>query len=871
MTFFVLRPGRRGEVTAVDGRATCGVGHDHAIAEELADEFDVGSFAATCASAREFEERLNELRALDRCFVDFGARFVWKCIEEFEIFAFFLEVIESVFHFESALSSGGALRDADAAAGAVVGIDLDAHFGSSGNFFAFPIARGEAGGCIGRGFGQEGLDADGGVRARNRAEGATDTSVWIPNGDFASDTAFFPFRRSGGEMPIGIEDGGWERFAFVFHEFAHDLLDVFGSVAEIGADAVQIAERRWDFDFVEVFTSGIDGGVVLLNDGFALLAVCFFGSFFDFFDGLGFGQDAGEFEEACLHDGIDARAHARRFGDFTSVDDEESDFLFDDFFLRFGGNVIPRFFGGVWAVQEECSAHVGIGEYFAFFDEPELVNGDEVCALDEVCPFDGLFAESEVRNRLATRFFRVVDEVTLREHRGIFADDFDGVFVGADGAVATQTEEDGARVFGVFGDEGRIPGDAVFGEVVGDPDGEVIFGSVFFEFIQDGFCHCRREFFRREAIATADDFWHIRADDFAPAFGHGSDDIQIERFAQRASFFRAIQDGDRFDRFGERRQDGFCVERTIQMDGEDTRFFAFCIESIDGFVSGTDSRPHENHDAIGIGGTVVFEDVILTTREFCESIHRFFDDTGDGVVVGIARFASLEEDIGVLRRAADGRVFGRESAIMASNDEVFVDECTRIFERQIVDFVDFVRRAEAVEEVEERNARFERRHLGDHRHVLGFLNARRRKHGESGRAGVHDVAVIAKDRKSMACQATRGDVENRRREFASDFEHVRNLEQETLRRGERRRQGAALKRAVNGTCGTRFALHFDDAGNFVPNVFLRLRRPIVGELCHRRGRRNRVNTNDFVRHKRGVCRCFVTINCLDKRHVVPSP
>ena len=43
--------------------------------------------------------------------------------------------------------------------------------------------------------------------ARNRAEGATDTSVWIPDGDFASDTAFFPFRRGGGEMPIGVEDG----------------------------------------------------------------------------------------------------------------------------------------------------------------------------------------------------------------------------------------------------------------------------------------------------------------------------------------------------------------------------------------------------------------------------------------------------------------------------------------------------------------------------------------------------------------------------------------------------------------------------------------------------------------------------------------
>ena len=61
MTIFVNGPRRGGKVTTVDGGATSCVGDDHAITEELGDEFDVRRLTATSASARELEERLNEL------------------------------------------------------------------------------------------------------------------------------------------------------------------------------------------------------------------------------------------------------------------------------------------------------------------------------------------------------------------------------------------------------------------------------------------------------------------------------------------------------------------------------------------------------------------------------------------------------------------------------------------------------------------------------------------------------------------------------------------------------------------------------------------------------------------------------------------
>ena len=59
-------PRRRRQVGAVDRRAAGRVGHDHPIAEELADEPDVRRLAAAAAGTRELEERLEHLRALDR-------------------------------------------------------------------------------------------------------------------------------------------------------------------------------------------------------------------------------------------------------------------------------------------------------------------------------------------------------------------------------------------------------------------------------------------------------------------------------------------------------------------------------------------------------------------------------------------------------------------------------------------------------------------------------------------------------------------------------------------------------------------------------------------------------------------------------------
>ena len=56
--FAVDGPGGGGQVAAVDGGAAGGIGDQHAVAEELGEQLDVGCLAAAGAGAGELEQRL---------------------------------------------------------------------------------------------------------------------------------------------------------------------------------------------------------------------------------------------------------------------------------------------------------------------------------------------------------------------------------------------------------------------------------------------------------------------------------------------------------------------------------------------------------------------------------------------------------------------------------------------------------------------------------------------------------------------------------------------------------------------------------------------------------------------------------------------
>ena len=95
-----------------------------------------------------------------------------------------------------------------------------------------------------------------------------------------------------------------------------------------------------------------------------------------------------------------------------------------------------------------------------------------------------------------------------------------------------------------------------------------------------------------------------------------------------------------------------------------------------------------------------------------------------------------------------------------------------------------MRGAEAIEEMQKRNARLQRGGMRDEREILRFLHGSRAEHRPTGRARRHDIAVIAEDRKRLRGQRARRDVKDRRRQFAGDLVHVRDHQEQSLRSGE---------------------------------------------------------------------------------------
>ncbi len=189
---------------------------------------------------------------------------------------------------------------------------------------------------------------------------------------------------------------------------------------------------------------------------------------------------------------------------------------------------------------------------------------------------------------------------------------------------------------------------------------------------------------------------------------------------------------------------------------------------------------------------------------------------------------------------------GRKRALPVLDDAVHIDEGAHVVFGEHFDLVDFMRSAEAVEEMQEGNAGLERGRMSDERQVHGLLHGVRREHGEPRGPAEHHVGVVAENREGVGGHRARADVKCRGRKFARDLVHVRDHQQQALRRGEGRGQGPGLERAVNRSGSAAFALHFDHVGHGAPDVGHGFRRPLVRPLAHVRRRRDGINGDDLI-------------------------
>ena len=113
--------------------------------------------------------------------------------------------------------------------------------------------------------------------------------------------------------------------------------------------------------------------------------------------------------------------------------------------------------------------------------------------------------------------------------------------------------------------------------------------------------------------------------------------------------------------------------------------------------------------------------------------------------------------------------------------QLVVDHEAHVVEAQLFDLGDLVRSAEAIEEMQERNARLQGRGVRDQRHVHGFLHRIGRQQRKAGRPDRHGVLMIAKDRQRLRRNGAGSHVNDRRGQLARDLVHVGNHQQQALR------------------------------------------------------------------------------------------
>ena len=845
----VLRPRRRRQVAAVDRRAAGRVCHHQALAEELGEELHVGRLAAAGAGAGELEERLEELGAANARVVDAGAVVHRQRLEERDPLALAghdrlarLQVDGLPRRRRRVLHRAG--LDAQCAAGAVLDVDLEREAGV-GQAARLEHRREEPGG--------RGLEPlrlveprpDHAVRAHEATAPALDARVGIPHRHEVGDVPLLVGGRAARVRAVDRKRAHRELVAAAGQHRPGHLADELGRPVRDGrAHVVLGGQAARQLDPMEGRERAVHGGVVSLDHLGSAAGVGVLDRVLDPGDGIVAGKDAREREEARLKDGVRAAGEPRFPGDAAGVDRVHLDALREHLLLDRERQGVPHRIRWLRAVEEQGRAGGGAAEDVDRPEEAELMAADEPGTGHEVGRLDRLVAEAQVRDRLRARLLRVVDEVALGREAGV-TEDLDRVLVGADGAVGAETEEHRPHRPGRLDVELGADGDARPADVVADADGEPPPRPLAAQLLQDARHHRRGELLRGEPVAAAGHERQV-ARPARMRLAERRDDVEEERLALRARLLGAVEHGDPAHRRRKRSQELRRREGPHEPQLDDADPLAAGDQSLDGAPRRDGARAGQDEDALGLWVAVVGDQAVAPPDPARQGVHRLLDDRRRVRVERVHGLARLEVGVRVLGGATDERPVGRERPAAMGVDELLGDERAQVVVGERLDRVQLVRRPKAVEEVDERDPRAQRRRLGDERQVVGLLDGVGGQKREPGAAGGHHVGVVAEDREPLGRERPGGDVEDRRRELPRDLEHVGEHEEQALRCREGRRKRARLERAVKRAGRAALALHLDDGRHRPPHVRPPFARPLVGQLGHRRGGRDRVDAADLV-------------------------
>ena len=581
----------------------------------------------------------------------------------------------------------------------------------------------------------------------------------------------------------------------------------------------------------------VDGGAVHLDDVLTLGAVGLDDRLLHIGDRLVDGDDVRELEKRRLKHGVRApRAETDRLGELHGVAGVKLHVVFRDIALDAGGQLGLKLLVRPRAVEQEIAAGLHVLHHLEALEIRRIVAGDKVRLLDVIRGADRLVAEAEVGDGRAAGFLGVVLEVSLHLFVGVVADDLDGVLVCADGAVRAETPEF-ARLRARGGDVGIFRHrEREAGHVVRDGERELDLRVLGEEVFKRGEQVAGLGVLAAETVAAVADY---AADELRAAQGGG--EVDIERLAESAGLLRAVEHGEALRGLRQHAQQVLRGKRTVEVDLHDADAASARVQIVHDLLRRLADGAHRDEDVLRVRRAVIVEGLVVRADLGVDAVHVLLHEVRRLQISAVAGFAVLEEGLRLLRRAHQVGVVRvqRAGAEGAHGGEVGHAE-----QRVVVpdaDLLILVARAEAVEEVEHRETPGDGGKVGDGGEVHDLLHAVGRQNGEARLAHAHHVAVVAENAERVSREGAGGDVEHRGRLLRRELIHVRDHQQQTLRRRERAGVCAGGNGAVDRAGGAALGLHFHDGNALAEDVSSALRAPLVHALRHRGGRSDRID------------------------------
>ena len=123
-----------------------------------------------------------------------------------------------------------------------------------------------------------------------------------------------------------------------------------------------------------------------------------------------------------------------------------------------------------------------------------------------------------------------------------------------------------------------------------------------------------------------------------------------------------------------------------------------------------------------IGSAVVIEQLIISADLSVYLIHVILNNGRNSVIVAVAGFSCLEEDIAVLSGAAENRVLRIDSPVSEFLNSVHIYHRSYVFLVPYLDLLDLMRGPESVKEMKERYSSLNSRQMSYGSEIHYLLN-----------------------------------------------------------------------------------------------------------------------------------------------------